>query len=156
MRKTILYAVVFASILILGSSIVVAKNENAPGQWKKANGYVDQMKFVQALHTKIWERMQARNLLRTEMGKENLINPIGLLKLLNLLTPEEESEEEEEEYEEEESEEEKEEYEEEESEEEESEEEEEEYEEEESEEEEEEYKEEESEEEEEEYEEEEG
>ena len=104
MRKTMLYAVVFASILILGSFVVVAKNENAPGQWKKTNEYANQMEFVQALHAKIWERMQARNLLRIEMGKENLINPIGLLKLLNLLTTEEESEEEEseeEEYEEE-------------------------------------------------------
>ncbi len=90
-----LYAVVFASILILGSFIVVAKNENAPGQWKKTNEYANHREFVQALHMKIWERMQTRNLLRIEMGKENLINPIGLLKLLNLLTSEEESEEEE-------------------------------------------------------------
>jgi hypothetical protein len=97
MRKTMLYAVVFASILILGSFVVVAKNENAPGQWKKTNEYANQMEFVQALHAKIWERMQARNLLRIEMGKENLINPIGLLKLLNLLAPEEDPEEESEE-----------------------------------------------------------
>ena len=97
MRKTILYAVVFASILILGSFIVVAKNENAPGQWKQTNEYANHREFVQALYMKIWERMQARNLLRIEMGKENLINPIGLLKLLNLLTPDEESEEESEE-----------------------------------------------------------
>ena len=96
MRKTMLYAVVFASILILGSFIVVAKSENAPGQLKKTNEYASQREFVQALHMKIWERMQARNLLRIEMGKENLLNPIGLLKLLNLLTFEEESEEEEE------------------------------------------------------------
>ena len=95
MRKTILYAVVFASILILGSFIVVAKNENAPGQWKQTNEYANHREFVQALHMKIWERMLARNQLRIEMGKENLINPIGLLKLLNLLTIEEESEEEE-------------------------------------------------------------
>jgi len=94
MRKTMLYAVVFASILILGSFIVVAKNENAPGQWKQTNENANHREFVQALHMKIWERMQERNLLRIEMGKENLINPIGLLKLLNLLTPEDDPEEE--------------------------------------------------------------
>ena len=95
MRKTMLYAVVFASILILGSFIVVAKNENAPGQWKQTNEYANHREFVQALHMKIWERMLERNQYRIDiMGKENLINPIGLLKLLKLLTSEEESEEE--------------------------------------------------------------
>ncbi len=71
MRKTMLYAVVFASILILGSFIVVAKNENAPGQWKQTNEYANQREFVRSIHMRIWEKLQERN-----------VNPLGLMKLI--------------------------------------------------------------------------
>ena len=108
MRRKFLIALIF-STMILSSSLVIAtpkeippgqlKEKNAPGQWKKTIEYANQREFVNAVHQRIWERMQERNELRILAGKENLVNPIGLLKLLNLITAETELEGEEEELE---------------------------------------------------------
>ena len=97
MRKQIFYAVIFASILLF-STVVIAtpketppgqlKEKNAPGQWKKTNEYTSSQKeFVHAVHMRIWERMQARNQVYINMdGVKSVPNPIGLLKLLNLIS----------------------------------------------------------------------
>ena len=98
MRKNILYAAVFVAVLIVSSFTVVATPENAPGQWKKNNGYANQREFVRMIHMRILERLQ--------------FSPAGLVKLVNIINewateleteeePEEELEEEEEEPEEE-------------------------------------------------------
>ena len=104
MRKQIFYAVIFASILLF-STVVIAtpketppgqpKEKNAPGQWKKTNEYAaSQRDFVYAVHMRIWERMQARNQVYIDMsGLKSVPNPIGLLKLLNLISMESEEEE---------------------------------------------------------------
>jgi hypothetical protein len=104
MRKQIFYAVIFASILLF-STVVIAtpketppgqpKEKNAPGQWKKTNEYAaSQRDFVYAVHMRIWERMQARNQVYIDMSSlKSVPNPIGLLKLLNLISMESEEEE---------------------------------------------------------------
>jgi len=61
MRKQILYAVIFASILISSSIVIAApketppgqlKEKNAPGQWKKSSllTFESQKDFVFAVH----------------------------------------------------------------------------------------------------------
>ena len=108
-RKKIFYAVIFVSILI-SSSVVIAtpvetpsgksEENDAPGQWKKSDesAFANQQEFVFAVHMRIWERMQARYQEFFDLGIEKSVpNPIGLLKLLNLITLESELDEDEEE-----------------------------------------------------------
>ncbi len=103
MKKKIFYSVVLVSILISSSVVIAAPKEtppgllkvkNAPGQWKKNESYTfaNQSEFVFAVHIRIWERMNETNTLRELAGKVNMINPIGLLKLLNLYVAELEEE----------------------------------------------------------------
>ena len=108
MRRKLLFALLL-STMILSSTIVIAapkeippgqlKEKIPPGQYKKTFEFASQKEFVNWIHQRIWERMQERNELRILAGKENLVNPIGLLKLLNLITGETELEGEEEELE---------------------------------------------------------
>ena len=92
MRRKFLIGLIL-STMILSSTIVIAapkeippgqlKEKIPPGQYKKTFEFPSQIDFVNWIHQSIWERMQERNELRILNGKENLVNPIGLLKLIN-------------------------------------------------------------------------
>lgn len=69
MRKTILYTIVFAAVLILGSFTTVAIPDNAPGL--RRNTYDNQREFVLSILSDILDRLQSRG-----------VNPPGLLKIL--------------------------------------------------------------------------
>lgn len=71
MRKTI-YGVVFAAALIVSSFTVIATPENAPGQ--RRNSYESQREFVLSIHNNILERLQERG-----------VNPVGLMRLVNII-----------------------------------------------------------------------
>jgi hypothetical protein len=83
MRKTIIFAVLAVSILIIGSFALAAKpdsppglskekNEKAPGHWKKTTEYESQRHFVNEIHSRILLRLQERGVL-----------PAGLTRLVN-------------------------------------------------------------------------
>ena len=85
MGKTIIFAVIAVSMLIIGSYALAVKpdsppglsqdkNEKAPGQWKKTTQYENQREFVRSIHMRILERLQDRN-----------VNPFGLIKLIGEL-----------------------------------------------------------------------
>jgi len=95
MRKRILFVVLAVSILIMSSYALAAKpdsppglskekNANAPGQLKKIMEFESQKHFVNYVHERILERLEAKNVL-----------PPGLIRLVNdfLLENEEEIEE---------------------------------------------------------------
>jgi len=92
MKKKMFIAALFITILI-SSSIALAVPKETPkghlkektpfGQWKKDQPFADQKEFVYNVHLRIKERLMARNELRDMAGKINMVNPIGLLKLIN-------------------------------------------------------------------------
>ncbi|MHA2431188.1 MAG: hypothetical protein ACXACC_09205 [Promethearchaeota archaeon] len=81
----IIVVIVSAAILFSGFTVIAKpetapgqlkeKNPNAPGQWKKTTQYANQGEFVLAIHMRIWNRLQARN-----------VSPPGLMKLIGLLS----------------------------------------------------------------------
>jgi len=73
MKKIILYAVIFAVVLIVSSFTTIAKPDTAPGQRRK--NYNNQREFVISVLSNILERLQSRG-----------VNPPGLLKLVNGLS----------------------------------------------------------------------
>jgi protoheme ferro-lyase len=88
MKKIPLITMVIITILMLSTFTVVAKqenapgqlkeknekNQNAPGQWKKIYNYSNQSDFVNAVHLRIWNRLQAFG-----------VCPPGLMKLLMII-----------------------------------------------------------------------
>jgi hypothetical protein len=89
MKKPMVVAIMVLGILLMSSFTVIAnpvtapgqlkekkeKNPDAPGQWKKTQQYVNQSDFVFAVHWRIWERLQQKN-----------VFPPGLMRLLGLLS----------------------------------------------------------------------
>ena len=89
MNKPMLVAIMVLGILFMSSFTVMAKpetapgllkekkekNPDAPGQWKKTQEFANQSDFVFAVHWRIWERLQQKN-----------VFPPGLMCLLELLS----------------------------------------------------------------------
>jgi len=82
MRKTIIFAVLAVSILIMGSFALAAKpdsppglskdkNLKAPGHWKKTMEYESQRHFVNDIHSRILSRLESHG-----------VFPTGLIRLV--------------------------------------------------------------------------
>jgi len=82
MRKTIIFAVLAVSMLIIGSFALAAKpdsppglskekNEKAPGHWKKTTEYESQRHFVNDIHSRILLKLEERG-----------VFPAGLMRLV--------------------------------------------------------------------------
>lgn len=73
MKKTSLYAIIIATILIFCSFTTLAKKDNAPGQRRK--NYSNSREFVLSVISNIFERLQIRG-----------VNPPGLIRLMQRLS----------------------------------------------------------------------
>jgi hypothetical protein len=69
-----------------------SEEENAPGQWKKSGdqSFANQQEFVSKVHMQIWQRILSRlqEYLDLHGVEKTKPYPIGLLKLLNLISSE--------------------------------------------------------------------